>query len=637
MISKSNLDISISNNNYISYAIGLGTGLVTGVAAASFFPLCSVWNWAANCFTENANRRDLLNRIEQRLADPAQSLVAKLYFRELKEKITATEKMQDPAPMCLEFEETSRRYRALVLRVETAVFRNPKEEALSLSAAELLYTEVFDELERLKALPITETEKSIYIGRITQAFRELYNDFARDNGRPLHRFCGCHILEDGQKRGRDEFTVPYPSEFSRRADLDGRSALLQSWSLGGGHNVAQRGMSQRLAEAGMHAYHVEADKETLLPFDMLRGFTGERISDTDLIRFLMKNNCWKTLRLMNWAFSGKPSPKKYRLTMDQFMRSILIRGTPELQMTIYARNAGAAANGAGELGVADINISTDLLSDFFDIENSDDMGNPHFANAAMVSGMVSGKDINDQSIAAVGPERTVVTGFPVRKAFLQIYDIDALRQERGVDSDARVVILSSGGEGIENGYAEYIVNYYETHPNLPKIHLVVLCGRNAAKEVKLKEQFAGLNNPRISVEVIGWTNEDELAQLNAIAADPKTRGALISTKGGGGTLSEGLASGVPMLLGSSDDIEWEKVNIDYVCEHSCGLRFKGEPDVMEKLFELFELPYHRIEIDSKGESMRLTRDQIQAAEADAPFQALRKDVLKFDSPAFSEI
>lgn len=111
------------------------------------------------------------------------------------------------------------------------------------------------------------------------------------------------------------------------------------------------------------------------------------------------------------------------------------------------------------------------------------------------------------------------------------------------------------------------------------------------------------------------------------------RGALISTKGGGGTLSEGLASGVPMLLGSSNDIEWEKVNIDYVCEQGCGLRFKGEPDLLGRLEDLFHMDYRKIDIDSKARSVDLIRHQIGEAEGDAEFQARRVRALQFENLA----
>lgn len=450
-------------------------------------------NWAASWFPrENENRKNLLNQLEVRLANPNEGPVAKLYCRELKERITATKKTENPAAMCRAFAATSRQYQDLVRRVEAAVF----------SGTESFYEAAMKELETLKNLPITETEKSIYIGRITKAFRELDNA----GGFPRHRFCGCHILEAGKPSGLKKFTVSYPSAISNDPALQGRAAVLQSWSIGGGHDVAQRGMAQRLAEVGMHAYNIEAYSETLRPFDTVRNITGGRYCDADAIGWLMRKNCWNVLRFINWAFSGKPAPQKYQAIMDQFMRSILARGAPELHMTIFARTAGAAANAAGQLGVADTNVMTDLLSDYFDIQNPSDVTNPHFYNAAMAGG----EKLLKKAETAL-PGRTVVTGFPVQKAFLENYDIDALRRERGIAPDARVVILSSGGEGIENGYAEYIVNQYEKNPNgRSKIHLFVLCGRNKTKKPKLDKEFAALKNPRITAEALPWVDGEEL-------------------------------------------------------------------------------------------------------------------------------
>ena len=607
-----------SHHSCISALGAVTVGIVTGL----FF---HAWNWIISLGPENANRRNLLNKIAAHLADPTQSPVAQLYYRDLKERVTATKKMQDPTQMCKAFQKTSNQYQDLASRVEQAVM--PRFNLESTVDPELLYKEALDELKNLKNLPITETERAIYTGRITQAFRKLDNTLGQENGRPLHKFCGCHILEENQtnKPGLEKFTVPYPSEMTLDTSLQGKSALLQSWSLGGGHNVAQRGIAQRLRDVGMHAYLVEADNETLRRFDTLAKLTQDRYFDADLLRWLMKKNCWKILRFINWVFSGKPSAQKYQAMMDEFMRSILFRGAPELHMTIFARNALAAANAAGKLGSAAANVATDLVSDFYDIETPTDIENPHFVNMAMVNG----EKVLAQANKVLGINRTVITGFPVRQAFLQEYDVAALRETAGIDPDARVVILCSGGEGVENGYAQYIINQYQKKKNLPKIHLVVLCGRNTAQKNKLETQFSSLNHCGITVQIQGWTDEEELAKFYAMAADPKLRGALISTKGGGGTLSEGLASQVPMLLGSSDDIEWEKMNIDFVCENSCGLRFKAESDLMQCLEDLFHMDYRGIKIDSKQASLASIRNQIHAAEADAAFQMLRANALNF--------
>jgi|GEM_PF-2311217 len=479
------------------------------------------------------------------------------------------------------------------------------------TAADALFTEVKRKIELFQCSPfLTRTEEAFYRGRLVRILRDVDNELGENL--PLHRFCGCSI---------DPKQLVSAAE---RTNMYGKVVLSYSWNLGAGHAVAQQGMTERCASLGMHVYNIEADTDTLRPvLDSLWHFTDGRISDGDVLRWFMRHNYFKTLRWISQCFGGKPKPETTARIGDQFVRQLLRVGTPDLQLTIYARHTGLAANVAAQYGVPTIHVDTDLdtgVVGLFDIKKLTDINLPqHFSIATMI-------DEKNSKAAREEGFSIECTGFPVRQGFLQEYDVDALRKENGVADGARVVVLGSGGEGVENGYAEYLVNAYSAPKakDYPPIHLVVLCGKNAQKKQILEKKFSSLALPNLRVQILGWATSDTLGPVYAMAADSRLKGALISTKAGGGTTSEGLATGVPMLLPRVVGFDWEKDNIRMVCETlQAGITFNGEEDLVPRLHALFNQRFERLKHDSWHAPLRLIQERIDQEEKDPTFTARR--------------
>lgn len=122
------------------------------------------------------------------------------------------------------------------------------------------------------------------------------------------------------------------------------------------------------------------------------------------------------------------------------------------------------------------------------------------------------------------------SGIPIRRVFTQEFDKTLMRQELGLPTDGRVVLMCCGSMGC--GKMNRIVpEFAEKLP--PDVTLVVVCGNND----KLYEQLTAEGTPR--VKPVGFT--DKIAHYMA-AAD------ICLSKPGGLSTTELLAIGVPSVL-----------------------------------------------------------------------------------------
>jgi len=612
--------------------------------------------------------------------------------------------------------EAARKYEALLGQIERT--NEVLKVRLNGIEADQHYRCALEEMQKLAPEPITRAQLTSYQGRLTKSFRELDNAFSEEMNRPLHRYCGCHVLEQGVAAkdqmkmesphlrpvkteiaspvrlfefawdfakgipliGRvaqlveyvvtkifkafpvfiqktiaftafvvtyipfkllsllhylvillpfgathadpvllTKYHIEYPSNLEISPELKGKSVANYSWSYGGGHDAVQMALGQRYAEAGMHVYNVRADEE-LLEFDPLwvashkiGGFFGRKgVTTCELFNCLMRNNYGKTLKLLSWLFSGSHDPNR-AARIDAMAATMLARGVPDAVVTCFSRYAGCFETAAGRIGLPMINMSTDLDSKIFDLEDASEVKNLHFKHGLVV------RDRQLENRLALLPKRVIDVGLPVREAFLKNYsaaEVDGFRQVWNVAADRRVIVLLGGRDGVANQCAEKITREYRGEK---KIHLFVVCGTNASAEKNLKQTIQGPH-----VTILGWTEEKKVAQLAAMAGDPRQRGGIVSAKGGGGTLMEAIAMGVPMLVSDRNGMEWERENIGFMERQRLAVVFKDDAEVAEKLEDLLHLrfvPYNCG--DSKKKSLDALRLVIRDAERDQHFQEIR--------------
>jgi 1,2-diacylglycerol 3-beta-galactosyltransferase len=149
------------------------------------------------------------------------------------------------------------------------------------------------------------------------------------------------------------------------------------------------------------------------------------------------------------------------------------------------------------------------------------------------------------------PEQVKLLGLPISKKFMVTEDKQALRAKLGWPEDRPVVLMIGGAEGMGP--------LYDTARNIsytsPESALVVITGRNE----KLKRRM----------ESADWTIPFFVYSFVNTMPDFMKAADILVTKAGPGTISEALASGLPMVLNSRIPGQ-EDGNVRYVVEEGAG-------------------------------------------------------------------
>ena len=621
---------------------------VVGIWAVFADAIMFCFKWIQDSLSGYSLEQKLvLNKLEVK-AEAAENIVEKMYFTELRSQVASLNKMEDPVDWIHRIEGTAERLEAFVAQV-TESFDNFSGDDLfygpwfDTEAADEFYRDTLDQFARLQDLPLTQVQRALYTGRLTNLFRRMDDLLSDIEGTTQHRYCGCHIQPEapiegitGQAPGishqNGRFNVAHPATQDHQGMPEHASTLILSWSLGGGHNVVQHAMSQRLAEKGAHAYKVEADKEVVEGFYNFRkwtGYTGIEWGD-----YFLQNGYWRTIRFLSWFSYGKESPSARDEKVKSFVLSLLSRGDQDAAVMCFQAHTCHTEKATNQLGMACYDVATDLDYRVFHIEK--DTENPYLRHAVMVA------DPERQAVQLdhqLEPEQIVEGGFPVREGFLKEYtpeEVEALRQkyadQYGLGPDARVVILLCGGVGTPNTFAETLANHYSNQPDAPPVHLFAICGDNKQKKDELTARFNAMgDNSTFKGSALPRVNDDILGELFAMGAlDPERQGQLISAKGGGGTISEAIARGLPTLVCDTTGMPHEQMNIAFLTENNLGKLFEDERDLPALLAEQLQTPFEPKlspagESYSRFNSKKKSMDQLSAlidlARNDAEFQS----------------
>ena len=169
--------------------------------------------------------------------------------------------------------------------------------------------------------------------------------------------------------------------------------------------------------------------------------------------------------------------------------------------------------------------------------------------------------------------RIHVTGIPVMPAFGEQHEREECARGFGIDPARRIVLLMGGGAGL-GSLADVAVRLLGIESDF---QLVVLAGRNALALSALQElaqQYPGRLYP------LGFT--DRVDRLMACAD-------IAVTKPGGLTVSECLASGLPMILNSPIPGQEER-NADFLLEQGVALKASDPVTLEYRVRYLLEEP-----------------------------------------------
>ena len=183
------------------------------------------------------------------------------------------------------------------------------------------------------------------------------------------------------------------------------------------------------------------------------------------------------------------------------------------------------------------------------------------------------------------PELITRTGLPILGAFgtIEASPVE-LRARWGLDPERFTALLVGGGEG--SGGLDKLVE--EIGASGIDLQLMVICGRNEQLRAKLDAGDWG-----IPTRVYGFV--DNMSELMH-AAD------VVMTKGGPQSITEGLASGRPLIITQTLPGQ-EEGNAEFVERHGVGYDGRERRRAVESLRHLADRPHERERMSQRARAM----------------------------------
>lgn len=176
----------------------------------------------------------------------------------------------------------------------------------------------------------------------------------------------------------------------------------------------------------------------------------------------------------------------------------------------------------------------------------------------------------------INSNKIYATGIPLSNRFLMHYNKEEILNALGLKKDKTTILFFAGGKfglGKSNTY-EILRTLAEKFSD---IQVIAISGKNE----KMKKEFDTIVSETYSqdnIKVLEYTNM--VPQLMTISD-------LVITKPGGLTITESLASGLPIIIINPIPGQ-EEENAEYLEEHQVGLWLKKEDNLQEFLENLFK-------------------------------------------------
>lgn len=179
---------------------------------------------------------------------------------------------------------------------------------------------------------------------------------------------------------------------------------------------------------------------------------------------------------------------------------------------------------------------------------------------------VSNPSMKEELVQNEIDERKVfVTGIPISSRFLQCYDKEDIFSSFELDSTKKTVLFFGGGEyGLGKNKTVAILN---TLADFPNIQVIAIAGKNE----KMKQEFEQIveeKKKEKTIKVLPFT--DKVPELMSISD-------LVITKPGGLTVSESLASHLPLVVINPIPGQ-EEENAEFLEKMGCALWLKKQDD-----------------------------------------------------------
>ena len=200
---------------------------------------------------------------------------------------------------------------------------------------------------------------------------------------------------------------------------------------------------------------------------------------------------------------------------------------------------------------------------------------PHLAYIVdQVDAYITGSEHMLPGITALGaaPEKVHPFGIPVHDVFFAPGDREGFLRELELDPGLPTLLFMAGSFGVSN----IITLYRELEATDVKMQIIVITGRNQKLYEAFEKEIA--SGTRIPTRLVFFTNEVEKYMH---ASD------LLVTKPGGLTVSEALASNLPMAVFDAIPGQ-EEDNADFLVSHGMGVRLRKGGDFAAEISSLLK-------------------------------------------------
>ena len=179
----------------------------------------------------------------------------------------------------------------------------------------------------------------------------------------------------------------------------------------------------------------------------------------------------------------------------------------------------------------------------------------------------------------VREDRLHVVGIPIGPGFGPSADRSLIASQLKLDPRRRTVLMVSGGMGLGplHDLVRRVVALEATRPG--QLQLLVVCGQNTRLMHQLQEVGAASAMP---LRLFGFVDTSIMRELMG-ASD------LLVTKGGGITIMEALATGLPMVFHGVIPGQ-EQFNAEYVVAGGAGVMTRRRDDVVGIILRVLDEP-----------------------------------------------
>lgn len=433
------------------------------------------------------------------------------------------------------------------------------------------------------------------------------------------------------KKSRSQESQAKDSLDKSATNLSKKSIVIFPCSFGTGHKTAANALKEQIGSA--------AEVKIIDPTDYEKGFLvpetdwvykfgqllGQKWSSTKAFNWILQEQKYWMVNLENkidrfyrglFRLEGKngvaPALKGIDSSSKKLIRLQFLLERPDLAITTYHMDLNPLTEVAEELGLPLLHLPTDL-----DVKMREVFGNkqptyPHFNIFLPDFNPLTMESIKPLPLTSVHIDKNnEVAGIAFRPEFYiqrSQDEVAAIKREKGIDPNATVILVLSGGNGQEVPYPEMLL---KSKDNGKKYHMIVVAGGNKNAGDSLNKKRAGNNafingkSPNVTMEVAEdpfaatttqpyYIGGCELSRLHAISD-------VAISKPGGLSIGELLQTGVPIIPDKRmTPMEWEEFNIDVLRNKNRGIPYTGDEDFLTLIDQVKELgkkpENHRFEL-----------------------------------------